>query len=113
MFLFIYLFLILLNGGIRHVSQEIIGLLKERLTLLFVPDAAHLSHFLLRDISLPVVILLAHSGGHIIQGRRLIFGKGFLLARRITFVAEFAVVAVCLLVGLGGGGFGRGGAPRW
>jgi hypothetical protein len=40
------LFLILLSGGIRHVSQESIGLLEESLRLLFVPDAAHLSHFL-------------------------------------------------------------------
>ena len=39
-----------------------------------------------------VVILLAHSGGHIIQGRRLIFGRGFLIARRITVVAEFVEV---------------------
>jgi hypothetical protein len=38
------------------------------------------------------VILLAHSGGHIIQGSRLIFGRGFLLARRIAVVAEFVEV---------------------
>ena len=34
------------------------------------------------------MILLAHSGGHIIQGRRVI-GRGFLLARREAGVAEF------------------------
>jgi hypothetical protein len=34
----------------------------------------------------------SHSGGHIIQGRRLIFGRGFLLARRISVVAEFVEV---------------------
>ena len=38
------------------------------------------------------MILLAHSGGHIIQGSRLIFGKGFLLARGIAVVAEFVEV---------------------
>jgi len=49
--LFFYLvFLILLNGGIRHVSQESIGLLEESLTFLLVPDAAHLSHFLFEKL---------------------------------------------------------------
>ncbi len=38
------------------------------------------------------MILLVHSGGHIIQGSRRIFGRGFLLARRITVVAEFVEV---------------------
>ena len=38
------------------------------------------------------MILLAHSGGHIIQGRRLIIGRGFLLARRKAVVAEFVEV---------------------
>ncbi len=38
------------------------------------------------------MILLAHSGGHIIQGSRLIFGRGILLARRIAVVAEFVEV---------------------
>ena len=38
------------------------------------------------------MILLAYSGGHIIQGRRLIFGRGFLLARRKTVVAELMEV---------------------
>ncbi len=38
------------------------------------------------------MILLAHSGGHIIQGRRLIFGTGFLLARRKAVDAEFVEV---------------------
>ena len=38
------------------------------------------------------MILLAHSGGHIIQGRRVMFGRGFLLARRIAVVAEFVEV---------------------
>ena len=53
-FFFYLVFLILLNGGIRHVSQESIGLLEE--------------------------------------GRRLIFGRGFLLARRKAVVAEFMEV---------------------
>jgi hypothetical protein len=35
--LIFYLFLTLLSGGFRNVSQEIIGLLEESLTLLFVP----------------------------------------------------------------------------
>ena len=92
MFLFIFLLLILLTGSIRHVSQESIGLLEESLTFLLVPDAAHLSHFLFERVYLTSVIVLAHSGGHIIQGRRLIFGRGFLIARRITVGAEFVEV---------------------
>ncbi len=38
------------------------------------------------------MILHAHRGGHIIQGSRLIFGSGFLLARSETVVAEFVEV---------------------
>ena len=36
------------------------------------------------------MILLAHSGGHIIQGGRVI-GRGFLLARREAGFTEFVV----------------------
>ena len=42
------------------------------------------------------MILLAHSGGHIIQGRiiqgRRVIGRGFLLARREAGVTEFVEV---------------------
>jgi hypothetical protein len=37
------------------------------------------------------VIVLAHSGGDIIQGRRVI-GRGFLLARREAGITEFVEV---------------------
>ena len=37
------------------------------------------------------MIVLAHSGGHFIQGRRVI-GRGFLLARREAGVTEFVEV---------------------
>jgi hypothetical protein len=47
------------------------------------------------------VILLAHSGGHIIQGRRVI-GRGFLLARRKAGITEFVEVHLNKIVAVFG-----------
>ena len=88
LFYLYFLFLILLFHCSFESSHESIGFVEEALTFCF---AVCLSHLLFENVYLTSSSVRAHSGGNIIQGRRVI-GRGFLLARSEAGITEFVEV---------------------